>query len=88
MTMSEWLGPFCCIFCAYSMQLGTKLLERRYLTNTIRYYDIERDYRPLPQVTHNDYVRMARALLLYILCVYHFTNGGANSVPEVAISLL
>ena len=30
------------------MQLGIKLLGRRYSTDTIRYFDIETDYQPLP----------------------------------------
>ena len=32
----------------------------------IHYYDIEIDYRPFPQVTHNDYAWMDKAFLLYI----------------------
>ena len=44
--------------------------------DTICYGDIEMDYRPHPQVTHNDCGRMAKAFLLYILGAYLFTNGG------------
>ena len=61
---------------ASSMQLGIELLERRYSTDTIHYYDIKTNYRPLPQVTPDDYARMARAFLLYILGAYLFANGG------------
>ena len=42
----------------------------------IHYYDIEIDYRPFLQVTHNDYAQMDRAFLLYILGAYLFANGG------------
>ena len=34
------------------------------------------DYRPLLQVTHDDYAQMARAFLLYIMGAYFFANGG------------
>ena len=44
--------------------------------DTIRYYDIETNYRPLPQVTHDNYVQMARAFSLYILGAYLFANEG------------
>ena len=44
--------------------------------DTICYYDIEMDYRPLLQVTHNYCAQMARAFLLYILGAYLFANRG------------
>ena len=58
------------------MQLGIELLRRRYSTNTIHYYDIETDYRPLTQVTYDEGALMARAFFLYILGVYVFANEG------------
>ena len=58
------------------MQLGIEFLGRRYSTDMIHYYDIEIDYRPFPQMTHNDYAWMDRAFLLYILGPYLFANGG------------
>ena len=58
------------------MQLGIEFLGRRYSTDMIHYYDIEIDYRPFPQMTHNDYAWMDRAFLLYILGAYLFANGG------------
>ena len=60
---------------ALGMQLGIKLLGKRYSTDMIYYYDIETDYRSLPQVTYDDCARMAKAFLLYILGAYLFTNG-------------
>ena len=56
-------------------QLGIYLLGRRYTTETICYFDVEVHYRPFPQVTANDYARMARAFLRYLLRAYLFTNG-------------
>ena len=42
--------------------------------DTIRYYDIETNYRLLPQVTPDDCAWMAMAFLLYILGAYLFAN--------------
>ena len=62
------------------VKLGTRLvidlLKRRYSLDTIRYFNIEVDYRPLPQETAMDYARMARAFLIYILGAYLFANEG------------
>ena len=62
------------------VELGTRLvidlLRRRYSLDIIRYFDIEVDYRPLPQETAVDYARMARAFLIYILGAYLFANEG------------
>ena len=60
---------------ALGMQLGIKLLGKRYSTDMIYYYDIETDYRSLPQVTYDDCARMSKAFLLYILGAYLFTNS-------------
>lgn len=58
------------------VQLGIDLLGQRYTMDTICYYDINTDYKPLPQVMPEDCARMAMAFLLYILEVYLFANGG------------
>ena len=76
MTSLRWDGTLINLGGASGVQLGIELLRRRYLMDTIRYYDIEMDYRPLPQVTHNYYAQMARAFLLYILGAYLFANRG------------
>ena len=34
------------------------------------------DYRPLPQLTADDYAKMDRAFLLYLLGAFLLTNGG------------
>lgn len=57
-------------------QLGINLLGRKYTTDTIRYLDIEADYMLLPQVMVDDYTKMARAFLLYLLGAYLFANEG------------
>jgi len=57
-------------------QLAIDLLGRRYSTDTIHYFDIEADYRPLPHETAEECARMPRAFLLYILGAYLFTSGG------------
>ena len=46
------------------------------MIDTIRYFDIKMDHKPLPQVTFEDCAQMARAFLLYILGPYLFANGG------------
>ncbi|KAL0010961.1 hypothetical protein SO802_006069 [Lithocarpus litseifolius] len=60
----------------WGKQLGIDLLKRRYTTQMIRYFDIKANYRPLPQVTGNDYAKMARAFLLYLLKAFLSTNRG------------
>ena len=52
------------------------LLGRRYSLDMIGYFDIEVDYRPLPQETAVDCAQMARAFLIYILGAYLFANEG------------
>ena len=52
------------------------LLKRRYSLDMIRYFDIEANYRPLPQETTMDCALMAMTFLLYILGAYLFANGG------------
>ena len=59
-----------------STQLGIDLLRRRYTTKTICYFDIEMDYKPLPQAMADDRAWMARAFLLYLLKAYLFANRG------------
>lgn len=46
------------------VQLCIDLLGQRYMTDMIRYYDIKTNYKPLPQVTFEDYAKMARAFWL------------------------
>ena len=57
-------------------QLGIDLLEKRYTTKTIHYFEIKANYKPLPWVTTDDCTKMARAFLLYLLGAYLFTNRG------------
>ena len=76
MTSLRCDGTIINLWGALGMQLGIELLKRRYSTDKIHYYDIKMDYRPLPQVTPNDYAWMAKAFLLYILGAYLFANGG------------
>ena len=57
-------------------QLGIDLLRQRYTTKTICYFDIEVDYRPLPQLMADDCAKMDRAFLLYLLGAFLLTNGG------------
>ena len=56
-------------------QLGIDFLEKRYTTKTIHYFDIEANYRPLPQVAADDCAQMASAFLLYLLGAFLFANG-------------
>lgn len=56
--------------------LAIDLLGRRFLTDTIHYFDLEMDYRPLPQKMAKDCARMAKTFFLYILGAYLFANGG------------
>ena len=56
--------------------MGIDLLKRRYTTEMICYFDIMADYRPFPQVMADDYAKMARAFLLYLIGAYLFTNEG------------
>ncbi|KAL0004964.1 hypothetical protein SO802_012525 [Lithocarpus litseifolius] len=57
-------------------QLGIDLLGRRYTTDTIRYFDIEMDYKPFTQVMVDDCTQMAWAFSLYLLVAYLFANIG------------
>ena len=56
--------------------LTRDLLGRRCPFETIRYFDIEKDYISLPQVMAEDCAKMAWAFLLYLLGAYLFANGG------------
>ena len=57
-------------------QLGIDLLGRRYTVKTIHYFNIKADYRPFLEVTVDNWAKMARAFLLYLLGAYLFTKGG------------
>ena len=57
-------------------QLGIDLLRRRYTTEMICYFNIEMDYKPLPQVTADNSAQMAKTFLLYLLGAYLFANRG------------
>ena len=46
------------------------------MIETIRYFDLETDHKPLPRESPKDCACMARAFLLYILGAFLFTNGG------------
>jgi len=52
------------------------MLRRRYTIDMIRYPDIEVDCMLLPQVRADDYAKMAKAFLLYLLGTYLFARGG------------
>ena len=58
------------------IQLGIDLLGHAYPSEHIRYFDLERDFKPLSQETLDDCAQMARALLLYVVEAYLFANGG------------
>ena len=58
------------------IQLGIELLGQRRMIETICYFDLELDHKPLPQETLEDYARMVRAFLMYILGAYLFANKG------------
>ena len=55
-------------------ELGIELLRQRYKTETVSYFDLEMDQRPLPQETPKDCAQMAKTFLLYILGAYLFAN--------------
>ena len=57
-------------------RLGLKLLERRYAMETIRYINLKADFMRCPQATAEEYSRMARVILLYLLRAYFFDNEG------------
>ena len=59
-----------------STQLGLELFGRRYATETIRYIDLEADFMCRPQVTAEEYAKMAKVFLLYLPRTYFFANGG------------
>ena len=61
-------------------QLSIDLLWRRYTIQKISYFHIEADYRPFPQVTADDWAKMARAFLLYLIRAYLFTNKGKQCI--------
>ena len=60
----------------WGKQLGIDLFRRRYTTQMICYFDIKVDYRPLLQVTADDYAKMDEPFLLYLLEAYLSTSGG------------
>ena len=57
------------------IQLGINVLEHRCSSEHVPYFDLEMDYRPLSQAMLDDYARMARAFLLFLLEAYLFANG-------------
>ena len=59
-----------------STELSIELLGWRHMIETVRYFDLGIEHRPLPQDMLEDYARMAGAFLLYILGAYLFTSGG------------
>ena len=59
-----------------SIQLGIDLLGQRHMIETVRYFDLEMDHKPLPWEMPKDCTRMARVFLLYILRAFLFTNDG------------
>ena len=59
-----------------SIQLGIDLLGHKYSSESIRYFNLEVDYRPCSQATPNDCAQMAKAFLLYLLGANLFTNKG------------
>ena len=69
-------GPLIDLEGELDTQLSIDLLGRRYLSESICYFDLKADYRTYSQATSDDCARMARAFLLYILGVYLFTNEG------------
>ena len=69
-------GPFINLEDELAIQLGVDLLRRKYLSESIHYFDLEVDYRPCSQVMPDNCARIAKALLLYLLGAYVFTNGG------------
>ena len=58
------------------IQLGIDLLGHKYSSESIRYFNLEVDYRPCSQATPNDCAQMAKAFLLYLLGANLFTNKG------------
>ena len=58
------------------IQLDMDLLRGRYITDAIRYFDIESNYNPLPQVTADNQTWMAIAFFPYLLGAYLFANRG------------
>ena len=69
-------GPFINLEDEPGIQLGVDLLGCKYLSESIRYFDLEVDYRPCSQVMPDNCARIAKALLLYLLGAYVFANGG------------
>ena len=58
------------------VQLDVDLLGRRYLSECVRYFDLETDYKPLSQAMPNDCAWIAKAFLLFLLKAFHLANGG------------
>ena len=69
-------GPLIDLEGESSIQLGIDLLGHKYSSESIRYFNLEVDYRPCSQATLNDCAQMAKAFLLYLLGAYLFTNKG------------
>lgn len=58
------------------IQLGIDLLGRAYPSEHIRYFDLERDYKPHSQATSDDRAQMAKVFMLYVVGACLFANGG------------
>ena len=69
-------GPLINLEGELGIHLGIDLLGRRYSSESIRYFNLEVDYRPYSQATPNDCAQMAKAFLLYLLRLYLFANKG------------
>ena len=76
MTGLSFKGAIISIDGVSSVQLGNDILGRKYSNVTIHYFDLVLDYMFLPQRTTEECVRMVGALLLHLLGVYLFANGG------------
>ena len=76
MTGLRFDGPIVDLEGELGIQLDIDLLGRRYLSECVRYFDLETDYKPLSQATPNDCAWIAKAFLLFLLRAFHLANGG------------
>ena len=58
------------------IQLGIELLGWRHTKETICFFDLKTDHKPLSWERAEDYTKMVKVFLLYILGSYLFTNEG------------